>query len=85
MAPNTLCRMMNQENAALMPKNFNVTNIFVPIIFNKIILFQKPIEDRESIIKVIEAEVIAIKAKDQELSGGFPFFCAYFDMLCYFL
>ena len=40
-------------------------------IFNVKILFQKPIEDREFIIKVIEAKVIAIKAKDQELSGGF--------------
>ena len=46
-----------------------MTNIFVPIYFDEKILFQKPFEDREIIIKVIETEVIAIKAKDQELSG----------------
>ena len=47
-----------------------MTNILCQFIFNEKISFQKPFEDREVIIKVIEVEVIAIKAKDQELSGG---------------
>ena len=62
-----------------------MTNIFVPIYFNEKISFQKPIKDREFIIKVIETEVIAIKAKDQELSGGFQYFVLIFDSLYHFL
>ena len=63
--------MMNPENVALMPVTFQRDKHFVPIYFNEKISFQKPFEDREFITKVIETEVIAIKAKDQELSGGF--------------
>ena len=40
-------------------------NIFVPIYFYEEISFQKPFEDREYIIKVIEIDVIAIKAKTE--------------------
>ena len=38
---------------------FNVTNNLVPIYFNEKISFQKPIKDKETIIKVIEIEVFA--------------------------
>ena len=37
----------------------------MPIYFYEKISFQKPFEDREYIIKVIEIDVIAIKAKTE--------------------
>ena len=37
----------------------------MPIYFYEEISFQKPFEDREYIIKVIEIDVIAIKAKTE--------------------
>ena len=42
-----------------------MTNFLCQFIFNKRISFQKPFEDREIIIKVIETDVIAIKAKTE--------------------
>ena len=57
---------MNSENAANNARNISTwTNIFVPIYFYEEISFQKPFEDREYIIKVIEIDVIAIKAKTE--------------------
>ena len=57
---------MNSENAANNTRNISTwTNIFVPIYFYEEISFQKPFEDREYIIKVIEIDVIAIKAKTE--------------------
>ena len=75
---------MNPENAALMPIIFQRDKLLCRFNFNEKISFQKPFKDREIFIKVIEAEVIAIKAKDQELSGGFEYFVLIFDSL-YFL
>ena len=57
---------INSENAANNARNISSwTNIFVPIYFYEEISFQKPFEDREYIIKVIEIDVIAIKAKTE--------------------
>ena len=42
-----------------------MTNFLYQFIFNERISFQKPFEDREIIIKVIETDVIAIKAKTE--------------------
>ena len=57
--------------------NFSTWQTFVSIYFNENISFQKPFKDREFTIKVIETEVIAIKAKVQELSGGFLYLCIF--------
>ena len=57
---------INSENTANNARNISTwTNIFVPIYFYEKISFQKPFEDREYIIKVIEIDVIAIKAKTE--------------------
>ena len=57
---------INSENTANNARNISTwTNIFVPIYFYEEISFQKPFEDREYIIKVIEIDVIAIKAKTE--------------------
>ena len=46
---------MNSENAANNARNISTwTNIFVPIYFYEEISFQKPFEDRELIIKVLQ-------------------------------
>ena len=42
-----------------------MTNFCANLFFNEEISFQKPFEDREIIIKVIETDVIAIKAKTE--------------------
>ena len=46
-------------------RNISTWQTLVPIYFNEEISFQKPFEDREIIIKVIETDVIAIKAKTE--------------------
>ena len=46
----------------------------MPIYFYEEISFQKPFEDREYIIKVIEIDVIAIKAKTESFQVGSHYF-----------
>ena len=54
-----------------MPAIFQCDKLLCRFNFDEKFSFQKPFGNRDIFIKVIKAKVIAIKAKDQEHSGGF--------------